>query len=86
MPEFLANALDDITKQCSIARSARFFTHRRRPHYFMKDEMIVETLKNARYGNNEEILDVITTLGHLIQRYSNQLREFNVKESEDESE
>lgn len=85
MSEFLANTLDDITKQCDIARSARFFTHRRRPKYFIKDELIIETLKNARYTTNNEISDLITTLGHIIQGYVNRLREYNVIETEDES-
>lgn len=44
--------------------------------------MIVETIKNVLYENNEEILDAITTLGYLIQRST----EFNVKESKGESE
>ena len=58
LSEFLANTLDDIIKQCDIARFARFFTHRRRPKYFIKDELIIETL-----GRIPKKLKVLGILG-----------------------
>ncbi|KAL3071304.1 hypothetical protein niasHT_032545 [Heterodera trifolii] len=67
---FLAAFIKDIDKQCDIAQAIRLHKIRsRRPKYVIKEQRVVEILETARFGTNEELMEVCNLLGLVMQGY-----------------
>ncbi|KAL3090063.1 hypothetical protein niasHS_006515 [Heterodera schachtii] len=67
---FLAAFVKDIDKQRDIAQAIRLGKIRnRRPKYVIKEQRVVEILETARFGTNEELMEVCNLLGLVMQGF-----------------
>ncbi|KAL3089292.1 hypothetical protein niasHS_007014 [Heterodera schachtii] len=67
---FLAAFVKDIDKQRDIAQAIRLRKIRnRRPIHIIKEQRVVEILETARFGTNEELMEVCNLLGLVMQGF-----------------
>ncbi|CAK5039949.1 unnamed protein product [Meloidogyne enterolobii] len=74
MSDFLLAILDDVDKQVDIARSATIFTQQRKRKYVIKEFQVMQTLNEAEYDDNRQLLNVLTLLGLQMSGYVEGLR------------
>ncbi|KAL7075575.1 hypothetical protein ACQ4LE_005151 [Meloidogyne hapla] len=74
MSDFLLAILNDVDKQVDIARSATTFPQQRRQKYIIKEAQIMNTLNEAEFDEDDQLLNALTLLGLQMSGYVEGLR------------